>query len=360
MLTHDRLSDLYENARSRHVLSVYIDGEQRDPAERRVWRTRLERALSECRSNVESNGRAELSDFDTARDRLMERLRDYSNFMPERGWVGFATTDDVVYADTVPVPMPDLVVWEEGLRVAPYVRALKQERPVVLALADRHHAKVLVYREGDIEEVEEFTAGAEIDDLSDTQTARRSAERSGTRGNATDDAQRQVELKAEALLDRTVGRVAELAGAHGLVVIGGTRETGKRLLHTLPNGLETRTMEVGSLHLDMSRAELKTHAEGAASEITQRLQDELVDRVLDQARSGGKGVLGDEDTAAALLERKVDTLVLTRNFLSEHPDRSDHMVGTAFEQRADVEEVSGPGAERLDEEAGGVGALLRW
>src|SRR6056297_438380 len=125
----------------------------------------------------------------------MDRLRDYSNFMPERGWVGFATTDDVVYADTVPVPMPDLVVCEEGLRVAPYVRALKQERPVVLALADRHHAKVLVYREGDIEEVEEFTAGAEIDDLSDTQTARRSAERSGTRGNATDDAQRQVEVK---------------------------------------------------------------------------------------------------------------------------------------------------------------------
>jgi peptide subunit release factor 1 (eRF1) len=82
--------------------------------------------------------------------------------------------------------------------------------------------------------------------------------------------------------------------------------------------------------------------------------------VPDQARSGGRGVLGDEDTAAALLERKVDTLVLTRNFLSDRPDRSDHMVDTAFEQRADVEEISGSGAERLDEEAGGVGALLRW
>jgi len=360
MLNHDTLSDLYEHTREHRVLSVYIDGEQHDPAERRVWRTRLEQALSECRSALEGNGRAELTEFDAAHEKLLARLRDFSSFMPERGWVGFVTSDDVVYADTVPVPMPDLVVWEEGLRVAPYVRALKQERPVVIALADRHHARVFVYREGEIEEVEEFSAGAEIDDLSDTQTARRSGERSGTRGNATDDAQRQVELKAEALIDRTVGRVAGLAENTGLVVVGGTRETGKRLLHALPDGFEARALEVGSLHLEMTHPELKAQAESAASELTQRLQNELVGRLLDRARSGGKGVLGEEETARALLERKVDTLVLSRTFLSGRPDRSDHMVGTAFEQRADVEEISGPGAERLDEEAGGAGALLRW
>lgn len=360
MLTHDRLSELYGSVRDDHVLSVYIDGEQHDPAERRVWRTRLEQALTERRKAIEANGRQDLTDFDAARDRLLETLRDFSNFMPDRGWVGFVTPEEVVYADFVPVPMPDLVVWEEGLRVAPYVRALKQERPVVIGLSDRHHARLWTYREGELEETDEFTAAEEIDDLSDTQTARRSGERSGTRGNATDDAQRQVEVKAEAMLERVVERIGDLAGSNGLVVVGGTRETGKRLLHALPDHLRERATEVGSLHLEMTPAQLKEQAEAVASELTQRLQAELVERTLDRARSGGKGVLGDEDTAAALLERRVDTLVLSRAFLNESRDRADHMVGTAFEQRADVEEVSGPGAERLDEEAGGVGALLRW
>jgi hypothetical protein len=359
MLTHDRLADLYGRVRDHHVLSVYIDGQQHDPAERRVWRTRLEQALSECRREVEGKGRVDLAAFDGARDRVLDQLRAFSSFMPDRGWVGFVTADEIVYADNVPVPMPDLVVWEHGLRVAPYVRALKQERPVVIALADRHHARLYTYRNGHLEQTDAFAA-AESDDPADPQAARRSGERSGTRGNATDDAQRQVEVKAEALLERVVERVRELAAGGGLVVVGGTRETGKRLLHHLPESLADRAEEVGSLHLEMTSAQLKDQAEAIASELSQRLQAKLVADVLDRARSGGRGVLGDEDTARALLERKVDTLVLSRTFLNHRPDRADHMVGTAFDQRADVEEVSGAGATRLDEEAGGVAALLRW
>jgi hypothetical protein len=360
MLTHDRLAELYGRARDHHVLSVYIDGGQRDPADRQVWRMKLEQSLSECRREVEGAGRDELIAFEEARDRLLERLRDFSSFMPDRGWVGFATSDEVVYADAVPVPMPDLVVWEKGLRVAPYVRALKQERPVVIALADRHRARLFAYREGDLEGVDEFAAAEAPEDLSDAQAARRSGERSGTRGNATDDAQRQVDVRAEALLERVVERVGELAGGAGLVVVGGTRETAKRLLHALPPSLAERADEVGSLHLDMTPAQLKDEVESMASELTQRLQAALVVSALDRARSGGRCVLGDEDTARALVERKVGTLILSRTFLHDSHDRADHMVGTAFEQRADVEEVSGPGAIHLDEEAGGVAALLRW
>lgn len=360
MLTHDRLADLYGRVRDHHVLSVYIDGQQHDPAERRVWRTRLDQALSERQRELERSGGTSLTAFEEARKRLLDQLGEFSNFMPDRGWVGFATPSEVVYADNVPVPMPGLVAWEEGLRVAPYVRALKQERPVVIALADRHHARLYMYRAGDLVQTDEFAAADETDEASDAQAARRSGERSGTRGNATDDAQRQVEVRAEALLERVVDRVRELAGVSGLVVVGGTRETGKRLLHHLPESLTGRAEEVGSLHLEMTPAHLKEQAESIASELTQRLQAELVTRVLDRARSGGKGVLGQDDTVRALLERKVGTLVLSRTFLSEHADRADHMVGTAFEQSADVEEVSGSGAERLDEEAGGAAALLRW
>jgi len=360
MLTHDQLAELYTDARDHTVLSVYIDGEQHDPAERRVWRTRLERAMAERRREVEAEGKDALAAFDAASEHLLGELRDHSNFMPGRGWLGFATADRVIHADSVPVPMPDLVVWEQGLRVAPYVRALKQDRPVVVALADRHRARLLVYRAGDIEEVAEFTAEDDRVELTDAQSARRSGERSGTRGNATDEAQRQVEVNAEAMLDRVAQAVAEHAGGEGFAVVGGTRETGRRLLQQLNGNMSDRAVEVGSLHLAMTSAEVRTQAEASATELTRRLQHRLVEELLDRARSGGRGVLGDEETATALLEGRVDTLVLTRDFREARAERADHMVGTGFERRASLEEVSGPGAEVLDEAAGGVGALLRW
>jgi hypothetical protein len=44
MLTHDRLVELSRELQHESVLSVYIDGNQHDPAERNKWRTQLERA----------------------------------------------------------------------------------------------------------------------------------------------------------------------------------------------------------------------------------------------------------------------------------------------------------------------------
>jgi hypothetical protein len=357
MLTQDLLTSLYQSSREREVLSLYVDAAEGDPAERRAWRTRLDQKLAECREGVSASG-GDVDAFDAARDHLLGELQGFSNFLPGPGWVGFARSDGVVYADLIPVPMPTLAVWERGLRVAPYVRALKQDRPVVVALADRFRARVFTYLQGRVEETDEFQASS--DEEGGEEAGRRSGERSGTRGNATDQANHQIEIRAERMLGDVVGRVRDLVGEEGLVVVGGTRETGAHLMGMLPDPLRERATVVPSLHLEMTPAQVKEHAETAATELTRRVQSEIAARVIDRAKSGGRGVLEDEGTAKALLERRVDLLVLTRTFIAEAGDRADHMVGTAFEQGSEVEEISGEGAERLDEEGGGVGALLRW
>ena len=85
-----------------------------------------------------------------------------------------------------------------------------------------------------------------------------------------------------------------------------------------------------------------------------------VAEVMDAARAGGRGTLGRQDTLAALEAMSVDTLLLSRGFIHEHPDISDHAVGLAFVQGADVEEVSGAVAEVLDGEGAGIAARLRF
>lgn len=362
MLTQDALVELYRDLKDRKVLSIYVDGEGHDPAARRAWRTRVDHQLSEMRRMLGTEGEdAEASEVESAAQHLLGMLDRFPAFLPGRGWVGFATPDRSWHGGTVPVPMPDLVRWERGIRAAPYVRALKQARPVVVVLGDRRRARVFTYRGGELAETDDVLADRDLGDLSDTNQSKRGTVYSGTRGNtAEDEAQRLVEVNAERLVKLAVDRVSERAGRDGLVVVGGVHETAVQLLQHLPRGLRERAVEVSGLHVEMTDAEVKKAAEDAATGISRGLQEGLADTVVDLARSGGKGVLGDRETAKALLERRVETLVLSRTFIRDNPDRADHLLGTAFEQGAEVEEVSGVGAERLDQEGKGVGGRLRW
>jgi len=361
MLTQDRLVELYRDLRDHKVLSIYVDGEGHDPAERRAWRTRMDQHLSELRRGMNGVEAGEGDAFESAKRHLVRELDRFPAFMPDRGWVGFATSEGMVYADTVPVPMPDLVAWEQGIRAAPYVRALKQARPVVVILADRFKARIFTYRDGVLAETDDLRTDDDMGDLSDANVSKRPTLFSGVGGEtATDTAHRLIEVKAEKMVKHAVERVGERAGKEGFVVVGGTSETGSQVLHHLPKGLRDRALELHGLHLQMSDAEVKRKAEEAATELTRRLQVGLVGEVVDQARSGGRSVLGEEGTIQMLLEHRVDTLLLSRSFVQNQPERADHLVGTAFGQGAEVEELSGEGAQRLDVEGDGVAARLRW
>jgi peptide subunit release factor 1 (eRF1) len=56
----------------------------------------------------------------------------------------------------------------------------------------------------------------------------------------------------------------------------------------------------------------------------------------------------------------VDTLLLSRNFISANPDFADRCVGTAFAQGAEVAELAEDPGQRLDREAEGIAARLRF
>lgn len=372
MLTHERLVELYRDLKDQPVLSVYLDVDQHDPAERDAWRRRLEREVGESRRGLEADG-GPVDDFQAAWDHLRAELEPFEGFVRGRGWVGFATPDGVRYAEAIPVPMPDLVRWEQGMRVGPYMRGLKQHRPVVIVLADRQRARVLVYRNGEVTEPDDLLADTALGDLTDVGTQKRAyANRgpavdgfrgtiSGIRGEtATDQAQRILEVSSERLWKELGQVAASHAGADGFLVLGGPSDTVGRLGGYLPDTLKPRVMQHPSLNFDMSLSEIRAAAEDAASELSVAGHESLVDEVVDRARSGGRAVLGPDETAKALREMRVETLLLSTAFMRSNPDFADRSAGTALLQQAAVEEVAGPGGERLDAEAGGMAARLRY
>ncbi len=361
MLTHDELVDLYRTHRQDRVLSVYLNGKATDFAERSAWRRHFEHGVSEARKRLEGVEESEKKEFEQALDRVQKELQKFDNFLPGNGFVAFATPSALIHGGAIRVPMPDLVRWEEGIRVAPYVRALKQERPVVTVLVDSRRARIFEYRGGELSESLNLNAETFLGDLTDINVSKRPTAHSGVRGKTgTDAAQKFLNVGSERMMKKLGETVAEAVGDTGHLVLGGTPEAVNQARTQLPGNLNGRMIEQSGLRVEMSDAEVRTALEQAASELNQSNQEKLLGEVEDLAKSGGRGALGAETVEQALREARVDTLLLSRGFIRANPDYADHLVGAAFEQHAEVEELSLNGAQRLDTEGEGVAARLRY
>lgn len=360
MLNTQKLVELHRGLEDHPVLSIYLGAEEHDPAARSAWRRRLNQLAARTRQEIdEASGEREL--FDRALDRVHEELKFFNAFLPDRGWIAFASPDRLWYAEAVPVPMPDLVGWGSGIRVAPYIRSLKQHRPVVALLLDRRRARLFLYRAGVLTEPVGIVAAALPADLSDTGASKHGRTHSGARGvTRTDAAQQHVEANAERLIKEALEKALELAGEDGFLVLGGTPEMVSAAARRLPKMMAGRVLENASLHVDMSPALLKASLEAAASAHSRELQNAALDRILDGARANGNGCLGRGATEHALRSARVELLLLSRRFREEEPGLAEQYVALALDQGAVVEEISGPGADLLDAEGGGIGARLRY
>lgn len=362
MLTRDKLVALFQELEEKDVLSVYVDAEEHDPALRDAWRVRLDREVSDLRRRLDQEDPKKGTAFGAAWALVDGHLRGNGDVMiPRRGWVAFATPDRLWHTGIVPASMPDLVRWQRGIHAAPYVRALKQERPVTVVLLDGRRARVFEQAEGALTELEGILADMSLGDLTDAGMSKSSVRSSGVRGEtSTDQAQRLLEVAGERLRKDLVDVIQERVGSEGIVVLGGPSESVKKLALLLPNALDGRVAIRSSLHLDMSPAEVLKDVRAAAGDLSEGRHKHLVREVVDAARAGGKGALGQEATLKALGEHRVDALLLSRAFLQRDPGAADQAVGLAFAQSADAVEVSGAAGALLDDEAQGVAARLRY
>lgn len=351
MLSQEELVRLNQETAEEKVLSVYLNAEDTDPAERRAWRVRLNGMLKELDAGLAERPARDREAVRAAAALIEQELEGYAGLLPERGWTGFATPDRLLHAAPSPTPMPDLVRWEDGAHVTPYVRALKQSRPVVAVVADRRRARVFRYLHGELGTEEVIQSDAASDE---------GPTRSGWRGEAGSDAARRSEEAAtQRMLREVVDAVSGPLNSGHLLVAAGTAEATAALLRTLPDRTRERAIEVSGVRADASNAELKEAVESAASTLSSRLHRALVDEVLDTTRSGGRACLGRDATERALQQSAVDTLVVSRTFARTDPDAAERLVDQAYEQSAVVEEISEADAAELDRE-GGIGARLRF
>lgn len=361
MLTHVQLVTLHRSLRSERVLSVYIDGTAADPAIQRAWRLQLDHSLEDLRSWLADSSSDEREQLERCIHLLEDQLAAFTGGVGAPGWAAFITADGVRDAHQLPVPVPTLAVWSTGVCLAPYMRALKETRPVVVAVADARKVDLHRYSLGKLEKIETLRAHHVIDKPLHMGTPSRQGFHTGTRGTAGHDAaQRSLLTGRDRMLDEAADRILDLAGTDGWIALGGIPRVVARLAqHLSPTVAVDRVLELAALDVHASEADIAEAARAGASMLRDASDGRRVAEIADLAESGGLGVVGPAETRRALGQSCVHEMYLTHQYLEDHAATAEDAVRAALDQDALVEEVSGDAAKRLDEH-GGVAARLRF
>ena len=360
MLTNSELVALERSLREARVLSVYLDGTAEDFAAQRTWRVNLNHSLKDLRVWLADSSHAEREEFERCVTLLEERLVPLSRGIGARGWSAFITHDAVRYAEGLPVPMPTLAVWSTGACIAPYIRALKQARPVVVAVADRRKVTLFSYGNGTLERRKTIHAYANFGPVSHMGDAPRTGFHTGVRGATGRDQEQRAMLQAtNRMLKQVVDEALTLAGSDGWILTGGVPRASVELAQMIAESAPGRVLNMESLDVHASDAEICKAAEQGASALRDAVDLHRIEDIVEQANGTGFVALGPAETREALQQSRVRELYLTHSFIEDHAADAEDAVRSALYQGAFVEEVSREAAHQLDGH-GGMAARLRY
>ena len=360
MMTREELTEFLESLGEQHVLSVYLSAESTAPSSRRSWLIRLKNETKDERDRLEREAPDQLRPFDLAFAHVENALEAFPGFLPEHGWVGFATPGGLLLAEALPAPSPELVAWEVGPRLAPYVRNLKLSRPVVVVLIDSRRARLLRSVHGEVEEIDTFSGRFDVHDGSDG-VRKAASTTSGVRGETRADATaRVVGAEIERMWKEVAHAVVELAGRDSHIVLGGPTGRMGAFRGALDDDVGARTLEIAGLHVGSSLAEVAEALHSAATDLTSKRQGAYLQDVIEDAAGGGHAALGLRAAVAQLERGAVGTLLLARDFLARESSEAETLMRLALHTGAVIEEVGGEPGARLDRKAGGVGVRLRF
>jgi len=357
-----RLSEIVEIERVLRgslALSVYLDDAPSDPAQRAVWRTRLDQALERARDDVPAG--SDRQAFDLAAGLLREELASVTSARGAAGWMAYVTPDAVRLRASLPVPAALLVRWGDGALVAPALRALKESRAAIVAIVDSRSARILRYRDGEIREIESLKAYTPISAASHMGAPPRQGFHPGTRGEAgRDAAERELRAGRAQMMRELAGRMLDAAGADGWLLFGGAPAAAREAFNTMPKSAAPRSLLMPDVPLHLGDAHIARSAARGASILRRREDLAAVHTLFERSGAGGRAATGYDAVRNALAAGAAQRLLITTRSVERAPEEAETLVRAAFAAGTEIEIVSGEAAELLDGRAEGAGALLRF
>jgi hypothetical protein len=360
MLTPHELNSLVRTGADANVLSVYLDARVTDPASRNAAPAAVTAAVRTARAAIRDEH--DLASFDRAAAFLEGPLSSLGGAWREPGWVAFLTPDGPLHTADLPVRVPTIAHWRKGPFISPYLRVVKQWRPVIVALVDSRSARLFRYACGTLTSFPEMTIEAH-DGRAETPAPpeTRSTSAPAPRGAlAVDRANHRRRNLFRRLTASLAARVTELAGDDGWVLVGGTSEWARFAGDALPARLADRTLVSTALHHDAGDDAIIRAAKSAATELRAATGQDLLGTLFERAGALGSATVGVPATQRALHAQAVDLLLVTPEYLRRAAREAEDIVRAALHSGGDVEVLSGDAAEQLDQDGDGLAARLRF
>jgi peptide chain release factor subunit 1 len=194
----------------------------------------------------------------------------------------------------------DQVTVDRSPRVAQLEEALEADIPFVVVLADRQRCRIFLVRLGEAHDVvgpyDERARAVDVD------------RELGGFGHYEAEARRHhLRRCAQAL-----HQIEQLPGAH--VVLGGTETITADLERDLDPAVRRRLAGRIPLSMTVKPVEVAAAVADLGRDLEQRAEEELVEQLRQFTAAGRGGVVGLEPTLEALAERRVATLLVSREF----------------------------------------------
>ena len=322
MIGEDRIRALAAHRGSCVVTSCYLDVDGRRHPRHADYETQLDRLVREAREKAAGFGHQAVRSVAADLDRITAWVRGGFDRSHVRGLAFFACSADGFF-EVVESPLP--VRNEIAVNHTPHVRPLEAilqayERFAVL-LVDRQRARLFRF------EVGELTEHTEVFDA-----VPRSVDQAGhpSQGSRASHAQRH----SDEIAHRHLKHAAEVTFAElqqrpvDHVILGGPNEVVAELEGQLHPWVRDRVADRLVIPVTAGAEEVRQAALAVEAALARRSEAALVERLRDAIGAGTGGVAGLEATLAALVERRVDVLLVSDGYATEGwRCRSCHYLG---------------------------------
>jgi hypothetical protein len=265
-----------------------------------------------------------------------------------------------VHDETIRAELPTSVVWEDQVRIVPYL-SVADPGSALVVLFDRQHASISRFAHGALTELERFETIPSAVSGPHTNAPPKQSFHPGTHGeSATEAAARQSDTALRRHTAQLLKRLMALDHAHEWIVVGGATEALAHLTAWLAPGASGRLVVLSSVGVSSSAAHVRAAVEAALAERHAHLQRRLVADLGNRRPRPAVSAVGRVAVDAALEQRAVGTLVLAQHWVERHPGEAEALARAAFAQDAKIEIARQEAGLTLEHVANGIAACLRY
>jgi hypothetical protein len=357
MFNLDDIRKLLDNA-PKKVLSLILKVDPADQANQSdspAWKIYAKNALRDIEATLKEN---QLPQWHELRQKAEEFLETYQ--VKAKTLALYIAKDDFFETYEMPIAIENQSAYGPPL-LLPLLWAIDEYEPALVVLVDNEKADFLkVYlNNADTNtrmriDFDQF----EFDDNVYTFRPSGASEGTGfTHSSQKDDYAAVVQTHLEQFHRDVVAEIEKRLDGIKLkrLILGGNEEAAKQVQNLL--GEKQAAMSMGFLPIPFIKNEKEiVEAISQLSLTDERTQElDLVNNIIDLAKSGGRGALGKKDVEQAITFRQIELLVLP--YPPKNEDLALRWIREVFNMSGTVEFVDGAAAERLQEE-GGVAARL--